>query len=59
MPADQPGAEPPRSARFSAAIRALRWGNVRRHPGAVTAGIAIVLWIVAAVGVTLLVLTRR
>jgi RNA polymerase sigma factor (sigma-70 family) len=56
-PTDQPSAEPQRPSKLSAAARALRWGNIRTHPGAAAAAAAVVLWIVAAVSVTLIVLT--
>ena len=56
VPMYRRSAERVRPASFSEAIRALRWGNIRSNPGAAIAVGAVVLWIVAAVGVTLLTL---
>jgi RNA polymerase sigma factor (sigma-70 family) len=39
---------------FSRAIRLVRWDSIRGNPGAATATVVIVLWVVAAVTVTLL-----
>jgi RNA polymerase sigma factor (sigma-70 family) len=55
-PAARRSAEWARPAGFSAAVRTIRWGTIRRHPGAATAAAAVVLWVVAAVSSTLLVL---
>ena len=43
------------STRFSQAIRAVKWDSIRAHPGAAIATAAAVVWIVAAVSVTLLI----
>ena len=56
VPMYRRSAERARPASFPEAIRSLRWGNIRSNPGAAIAVGAIVLWIVAAVGVTLLTL---
>ena len=45
-----------RPASFSEAIGAMRWDNIRSNPGAAIAGAAAVLWVAAAVIVTLLTL---
>ena len=53
-PVGRRSAGPVRLAGFPAAIRAMRWDTIRRHPGAAIACTAIILWVVAAVSVTLL-----
>jgi RNA polymerase sigma factor (sigma-70 family) len=50
-------AERVRPASFSEAIRAMRWNSIRSNPGTAIASLALVLWAVAAVTVTLLTLT--
>jgi RNA polymerase sigma factor (sigma-70 family) len=50
-------AERVRPASFSEAIRTMRWNSIRSNPGAAIASLAVVLWIVAVVIVTLLTLT--
>jgi RNA polymerase sigma factor (sigma-70 family) len=49
-------AERVRPASFSEAIRAMRWDSIRSNPGAAIASLAVLLWAVAAVIVTLLTL---
>jgi RNA polymerase sigma factor (sigma-70 family) len=41
-------------ARFSQAIRQVSWANIRAHPGVSIAATAVVVWVMAAVSVTLL-----
>ena len=43
-----------RFARFSQAIRQVSWSGIRAHPGVAIAAAAVVVWVVAAVSVTLL-----
>jgi RNA polymerase sigma factor (sigma-70 family) len=50
-------AESVRSESFSEAIRTMRWDSVRSYPGVAIAALAVVLWVAAAVTVTLLTLT--
>jgi RNA polymerase sigma factor (sigma-70 family) len=52
-------AESVRSESFSEAIRTMSWENIREHPGAMIAALAVVLWAVAAVTVTLLTLASH
>jgi RNA polymerase sigma factor (sigma-70 family) len=40
--------------RFSPAIRHMSWAGIRTHPGAAIAAAAVVVWVVAAVSITLL-----
>jgi hypothetical protein len=41
-------------ARFSHAIRQVSWNNIRANPGVAIAAVAVAMWVVAAVSVTLL-----
>ena len=45
-----------RFARFSQAIRQVSWNGIRANPGVTIAAVAVALWVVAAVSVTLLTL---
>jgi DNA-directed RNA polymerase specialized sigma24 family protein len=56
-PPSQPSASTTRFARWSAAIKAISWDSIRSRPGAATAATAIMLWLAAAVSVTVLTLT--
>jgi RNA polymerase sigma factor (sigma-70 family) len=52
-------AESVRSESFSEAIRTMSWASIREHPGPAIAALAVVLWAVAAVTVTLLTLASH
>jgi RNA polymerase sigma factor (sigma-70 family) len=56
-PTSQPSASTARFERWSAAIKAISWDSIRSRPGAATAATAIMLWLAAAVSVTVLTLT--
>jgi len=40
-------------ARFSRAVRYASWSNIRAHPGVAIAAVAVTVWVVAAVSVTI------
>ena len=44
-------------ARFSQVIRRASWSSIRAHPGVAIAAVAVAVWVVAAVSVTLLTFT--
>jgi RNA polymerase sigma factor (sigma-70 family) len=49
-------AEQGRPASFSEAIRTMRWDSIRSNPGALIASLAVLVWVVAVVSVSLLTL---